>query len=91
MADTFESGSGVWYLFKEYVHKPVVWKKILVPLQYLCHISNSKDFVHLGSVSLSKFHDPEGDFVGPQSLSKWHLHSQWMQTLQNAFKIILWE
>ena len=34
---------------------------------------------------------PEGDFVGPQTLFAWDLHSQWMQTLQNTFTIILWE
>ena len=34
---------------------------------------------------LSKSH------VGPQTLFAWDLHSQWMQTLQNTFTIILWE
>ena len=41
-----------------------------------------------GPQNLSK---PEGDFVGPQTLFAWDLHSQWMQTLQNTFTIILWE
>ena len=34
---------------------------------------------------------PEGDFVGPQTLFAWDLHSQWMETLLNTLKIILWE
>ena len=34
---------------------------------------------------------PEGDFVGPQTLFAWDLHSKWMQTLQRIFTIILWE
>ena len=34
---------------------------------------------------------PEGDFVGPQTLFAWDLHSQWMQTIQITFKITLWE
>ena len=29
--------------------------------------------------------DPSGDFVGPQTLFAWDLHSQWMQTLQNTY------
>jgi hypothetical protein len=31
------------------------------------------------------------DFVSPQILLAWDLDSQWMQTLQNTFTIILWE
>ena len=38
-----------------------------------------------------KTEGPEGDFVGPQPLFAWDLHSEWMQTLQSIFTVILWE
>ena len=34
-----------------------------------------------------KTEGPEGDFVGPQTLFAWDLHSQLMQTLQNTLQL----
>ena len=30
---------------------------------------------------------PEGDFVGPQTLFAWDLHSYWMQILQSILQL----